>query len=85
MSITSNMYCLYDKVARSFMAPSLYGSDELAVRDLRFIVNNDPKLHAQASDFELILVGTFDSGSGVVDFREHVLICNLADLVERSE
>lgn len=82
MSIIKSMYCLYDKVAGYFLAPSLYDSDELVCRELSFLLTQDAKLRANASDYELIRVGTFDTGLGNLLPTDHVRVCVLSDLVK---
>lgn len=80
-----NLYCLYDKVAEVFFAPSAFMSDDLCRRETSFLVNHDAKFKASASDYEVVYCGTFNATSGFITSDNHRLLCRLSDLLERSE
>lgn len=63
----TNGYCIYDKKARSYNAPIFLANDEVAIRDLRTVVENAGSMLAKfPDDFLLCKVCEFDSATGSV-------------------
>lgn len=66
------MYSVRDTVAGVFMAPYLAQNDAVARRS--FLASKS-QLVGPGSDYELVLVGAFDSNLGVVAPLDHQLVC----------
>lgn len=79
------LYSIFDKVAGFYSAPSCYQFKELALRDLKYLVNHDDKMSSMASDLTIYCLGTFDSESGqIARFNEPKFVCNMTDLIVKE-
>lgn len=60
-------YSLRDKVSGEFRDLTLNVSDDVAKRDLSYVVNNDTRFQFMSKDFELYKLGIFDTKTGVFE------------------
>lgn len=60
-----NLYCIRD-VLRGWIAPICEMRDDVAIREFCFFVSKDAITFANPKDFDLFIIGTFDSASGEI-------------------
>lgn len=78
------VYALYDMVARAYSLLSPFQTEDIVLRTLRFEVNNNPRLKADAADYQLVHIGKFDADAGTITPESHVVVCRLDSLRERD-
>lgn len=81
-----NVYSIYDKIADEYSLPFFNVKEQLAVRDFSAVVNMDgSKIKDNPDDFELFLVGSFDTESACFDDLENSFVCNATSLLRKEE
>ena len=64
--MTYGIFAIRDKVAEEFRSINLDVNEATAKRNFSYAVNNTPELQFAAKDYELYLIGDFQSDKGVV-------------------
>lgn len=86
-SINTNrvsLYCLFDKVAKTFYAPTVFKNDEVAKRAFGELMLSD-RYAKSKHDYELYCVGSFNDFNGfVVPLERLNLICKGSDFVAEN-
>lgn len=83
-----NIYIMYDKVADMFFDPFYVKNNAVALRDLKYLVNekNENMFNVNSSDKEIYLIGTFDPNTGKVNLLEQKqLLIKLDDLKDEQK
>ena len=69
-----NVYAMRDKLA-GYLQPTFEQSDEIAVRNFSFAINNKGTLlYAAAKHFDLYKLGTYDTDTGIIDKLDNPLL-----------
>lgn len=63
--MTFNVYAIKDNLVNKFYSPNYYPSDEEALRDFKFKMNDIKQWKFNASDYTFHRLGTFDDESGI--------------------
>lgn len=65
-----NIYCVYDRKARTFSDMFLSPNHGTAIRDLNYMVQHNPVKQHIRDDLELYCIGTFNGADGKLEARE---------------
>lgn len=80
-----NLFAIRDRVAMMYRDVICDDAVDVAVRNLRFAVNNNAQLAFMAKDLEFCRIGEFDTDSGVVTpVIPADVVCHVGDLVGDS-
>lgn len=80
------VYTLRDSAANSFLALSLHRTDQMAIRALGVLVNQDDNnVSRHPSDYELFRVADFDDTDGTILGYSPVSVVRCVDLVVKKE
>ena len=82
-----NIYCVRD-VKAGYMSPIYKQNDELAIRDFKFLANDDSSniVNQFIEDKELWFLGTFDERTGKIEGCEPQFLIKAVDcIIKRSE
>lgn len=78
------VYSLFDNVSGVHNAPFTAANDGIATRSLLDVLRKDDSLRANAADYVLFWIGTFDSESGSVEPQERpVRVIGIGELVRQ--
>lgn len=78
----NNLYCIYDKKAGNYYPPNMYINDDVAIRDLAMMISKNDFMSANASDYQLLRIGTYDDTTATITNDDNVVICELNSLIE---
>lgn len=73
---------IYDRIAHSYGAPSCEINAEVFKRKVKDLVRNDERFFANAADYDLVVLGKFDTESGAIVFGGVDFVCGMQDLKE---
>lgn len=73
---------IYDRIAHNYGAPSCEVNKEVFMRKVKDLLRNDERFYANAADYELHIIGSFDSITGVIVPSQPDFICSMEDLKE---
>lgn len=78
------VYSIYDTCAQTFSPLNMAQNNEVAIRNMRYAINNDPQFMATAKDLELYCVGSFDYSTGILEPMDKTLVIRCSDLIEKK-
>lgn len=65
---------IYDRCSKQFSFPTYSVNKEVLIRNTKILVSDGQTLVSKyPEDFDLYLLGTFDSDSGVIDYKVECL------------
>lgn len=76
------MFCIHDLVAKTYSGISLETSEATAVRSFRAMINaRDGAMQFNASDYDLISLGVYDTETGVISPEVQSKVVNGIDVL----
>lgn len=83
----TNLYSVLDLKSKAFGTPFTAVNDEVAMRTLGNIVNNDKthEFHLNSEDFQLFKIGKFDNSEGSVESELPEVVVLLLTLKEQPD
>ncbi|AXL14733.1 nonstructural protein [Microviridae sp.] len=84
---TMKLYAVGDLKAQCFTAPVVRRNDQVAMRDMSFLVNEKENQYAQfPEDYIMVRLGEWNETTGQIELEDQpVTICNLASLVKETD
>lgn len=76
MNSTLRIYCIYDARAEAHLTPFFYANDSMANRAFSNIIKDDNHPFSKTpEDYDLVVVGEFDSSTGGITPVQPTVIC----------